>query len=55
MTKYRFYITQTNEFILDIEAADADQAEQFFDDYITDDFTLEASAIKVENVIALED
>lgn len=36
--KYTFYITQTNEFEVTIEADSEEAADKIFDDYIVDDF-----------------
>jgi len=53
MAMYRFYITQINEYTVDIDADNIDHAELLFEDYITDDFVIESSVLQVDNVVEL--
>jgi hypothetical protein len=38
MAKFTYQIVQTNEFEVEIEAANEEEAEKIFEEYITDDF-----------------
>jgi hypothetical protein len=38
MAKFIYHITQTNQFEVEIEAADEDAAIKIFDEYLTEDF-----------------
>ena len=38
MAKFIYHIVQTNQFEVEIEAADEDAAQKIFDEYLTEDF-----------------